>query len=137
MLDDCFSYMACVSRCLESLSVCKACFFVKKTCTCSVFCLATTSLDTIEQVLASLKCYLGMRLHAPLKKLCVNKKHCYEKQLLPVDSGGSLLQTDMLLPSARMRSEGTVVGLSVSLSVCPGYISLVECSFVPQTTQLT
>ena len=39
----------------------------------------------------------GNRLHAPLKNLCVNKKHCYEKQLLPVDSGGSLLQTDMLL----------------------------------------
>ena len=56
----------------------------------SVFCLATTSPDTIEQVFASLNVLLGMRLHATLKNLCVNKKHCYEKQLLPLDSGGFL-----------------------------------------------
>ena len=53
-----------------------------------LFSVWSTSPDTIEQVLAS---YLGMKLHAPLKN-CVNKKHCYERQLLPVDSGGSLIQ---------------------------------------------
>ena len=30
MLDDCFSYMACVSRCLEFLSVCKGMLLCKK-----------------------------------------------------------------------------------------------------------
>ena len=61
----------------------------------SVFCLATSP-DTIERVLASLNVLAG---NETLKNHCVNKKHCYEKQLLPVDSGGSLLQTDMLLAS--------------------------------------
>ena len=45
-------------------------------------------------------------------------KHCYENQLLPVDSGGSLPQTDMLLTlGAHARGLLLFVCLSVCLSV--------------------
>ena len=75
VLDDCFSYMACVSRCLESLSACKGMLLCKKkralASFASVFCLATTSPDTIEQVLAGLNVLPGNETSCTTKEpLC-------------------------------------------------------------------